>query len=155
VIADGVVRVYAPGWGTPRHVRSVLSTVSAVVLALGVLGCGTADDRAAARAATERFYAAIKDDDGAAACEELSDDTVKELESQSGQACADAVMELDYAGGSVVMVEVHATNAKVDLSGGESAFLSPESGAWKLSAIACKPDAGKPRDRPLDCEVEA
>jgi N-methylhydantoinase A/oxoprolinase/acetone carboxylase beta subunit len=136
-------------------VRFALSTVSSVVLALCSVGCGTADDRADARAATERFYAAVANDDGAAACEELSEDTVKELESQSGQECAEAVTDLEYEGGSVVMVEVHATNAKADLSGGESAFLSPESGVWKLSAIACKPEAGKPRDRPLDCEVEA
>jgi N-methylhydantoinase A/oxoprolinase/acetone carboxylase beta subunit len=136
-------------------VRIALSTVSAVVLVLWVLGCGTADDRAAARETTERFYAAVADDDGAAACDELSEDTVKELESQSGQSCADAVTDLDFAGGSVVMVEVYAVNAKADLSGGESAFLSPESGSWKLSAIACKPEEGKPRDRPLDCEVQA
>ena len=135
--------------------RIALSTVSAVLLALCVLGCGTADDRAAARETTERFYAAVANDDGAAACEELSEDTVKELESQSGQECADAVTDLEYAGGSVVTVEVYATNAKADLSGGESAFLSPESGSWKLSAIACRPEEGKPRDRPLDCEVQA
>ena len=135
--------------------RIAFSTVSAVVLALCVLGCGTADDRAAARAATERFYAAVSNDDGAAACDELSEDTIKELESQSGQECADAVTELEYSGGSVVMVEVYATNAKADVSGGESVFLSPESGAWKLSAIACRPEEGKPRDRPLDCELQA
>ena len=135
--------------------RIALSTASALLLALGVLGCGTADDRAAARETTERFYAAVADDDGAAACEELSKDTVKELESQSGRECADAVTGLEYEGGSVVMVEVYATNAKADVSGGESAFLSPESGSWKLSAIACKPEDGKPRDRPLDCEVQA
>jgi len=52
-------------------------------------------------------------------------------------------------------VEVFATNAKVDLSSGESAYLSPEPAGWKLSAIGCKPEEGKPRDRPLDCEVEA
>jgi hypothetical protein len=105
--------------------------------------------------ATERFYAAVAHDDGAAACEELSEDTVKELERQSGRECADAVTELEFAGGSVVMVEVYATNAKADVSGGESVFLSPEAGSWKLSAIACKPEAGEPRDRPLDCDVEA
>jgi N-methylhydantoinase A/oxoprolinase/acetone carboxylase beta subunit len=149
------VCVHAPVRGTSCCVRIALWTVSAVLLALGVLGCGTAEDRAAARAATERFYAAVADDDGAAACEQLSGDTVRELESQSGRECADAVTELEYAGGSVVMVEVYATNAKADVSGGESVFLSPESGSWKLSAIACTPQEGKPRDRPLDCEAQA
>jgi hypothetical protein len=43
----------------------------------------------------------------------------------------------------------------VDLSSGESAFLSPEQGEWKLSAIGCKVEEGEPRDFPLDCEAEA
>ncbi len=51
--------------------------------------------------------------------------------------------------------EVFITNAKVDLSGGESAFLSREDDGWKLSAIACKPEKGKPADRPFECEVES
>jgi hypothetical protein len=43
----------------------------------------------------------------------------------------------------------------VDLAGGESAFLAPEQGTWKLSAVGCAPEAGKPHDRPFECEVEA
>lgn len=38
---------------------------------------------------------------------------------------------------------------------GESVFLDKGPDGWKLSAIACKVEDGKPRDRPLDCEVEA
>jgi N-methylhydantoinase A/oxoprolinase/acetone carboxylase beta subunit len=155
VSPSGFTCASAPRRGKARLVRPALAIGSMVVLAPCVMGCGTADDRADAQAATERFYAAVANDDGAAACEELSEDTVKELESQSGQRCAGAVTDLEYAGGSVVMVEVYATNAKADLSGGESVFLSPESGSWKLSAIACTPEEGKPRDRPLDCEAQA
>jgi hypothetical protein len=118
-------------------------------------GCGVGDDRDAARAATERFYAAIRAGDGAAACAELAENTVKALESQSGQSCAEAVTGLSYRGGDIVRVQVYATNAKVDLARGESAFLSPEQGEWKLSAVACAPEQGKPRDRPYECEVEA
>ena len=137
--------------------RAIRSTVLVLLLTLPVVGagCGTGDDRAAARAATERFYAAVGQDDGAAACAELSEDTVKALESERGQECAEAVTQLEYAGGSIVGVEVYATNAKVDLSGGESAFVSPGPGGWKLSAVGCKPEEGKPRDRPLECEAES
>jgi hypothetical protein len=63
------------------------------------------------------------------------------------------VTRLSYAGGQIERVEVYATNA--NLTSGESAFLSPDRGEWKLSAIGCKPEEGKPRDRPLDCEAEA
>ena len=47
------------------------------------------------------------------------------------------------------------TNAKADLSGGESAFLSREPDGWRLTAIGCKAETRKPRDRPFDCELEA
>jgi hypothetical protein len=136
-------------------VRAIWTTVLVLLLALSAAGCGTSDDRAAARGATERFYAAVGDGDGAAACEELSAATVTALEGESGQACAEAVTGLEYTGGSVAGVEVYVTNAKVDLDGGESAFLAPESGAWKLSAVGCRPEDGEPRDRPLECEVES
>ena len=52
-------------------------------------------------------------------------------------------------------VHVFVTSAKVDFSTGESVFLDEGPGGWKLSAIACRVTEGKPRDRPLDCEVEA
>ena len=51
--------------------------------------------------------------------------------------------------------EVFITNARVDVSSGESAYLGREPAGWKLSAIGCKPEQGKPRDRPLDCAVQA
>ena len=118
-------------------------------------GCGVGDDRDAARAVTERFYAAIGNDDGAAACEQLGEQTVKQLESQTGEDCADVVTRLELEPGGIESVAVYATSAKVDLDNGESAFLSPEPAGWRLSAIGCRAEAGKPRDRPLDCEVEA
>ena len=49
----------------------------------------------------------------------------------------------------------HPTAAKVDLSGGESVFLGREEDGWKLSALACKAEEGKPADRPWECEVES
>jgi N-methylhydantoinase A/oxoprolinase/acetone carboxylase beta subunit len=136
-------------------VRLAPVVLSAVALSLSWAGCGTAADRADARTVTERFYGAIRADDGAAACEQLSEAAVKQLESQSGQDCADVVTRLEYEGGEIAAVEVFATNAKVDLTSAESGFLSLEPDGWRLTAIGCKPEEGKPRDRPLDCEVEA
>jgi hypothetical protein len=141
--------------GTEAGVRGGALITCGLCLVIATAGCGVGDDRDAARAVTERFYAAISADDGAGACMELGENTVKQLESQSGQACAAAVTGLQLSPGAITSVVVYATNAKVDLDSGESAFLSPEPGGWRLSAIGCKPEEGKPRDRPLDCEVEA
>jgi hypothetical protein len=50
---------------------------------------------------------------------------------------------------------VFVTNAKVELTGGDSAFLNREPAGWRLTAVGCKAEQGDPKDTPLDCEVEA
>jgi hypothetical protein len=128
-----------------------------VLLLVAVLaaGCGTSDDRDQSRATTDRFYTAIREDDGAAACEELSDSLLEQVESQTEESCEDVITRFQYDGGGIDGVEVYITNAKVDLTSGESAFLSREPDGWRLTAIGCKPEEGKPADRPFDCEAEA
>jgi hypothetical protein len=126
-----------------------------VLFAAGAAGCGTSDDQARVRTATARFYAAIQAHDGAAACRQLSTDTVKQLESQSGKSCAEAVTHLQVEGRRIERMEVYATSAVVALDGSERAFLSQQSGDWKLSAVGCRPEPGAPQDAPLDCEVQA
>lgn len=129
--------------------------LAALALALLPAGCGTGDDRDQARATVERFYDALRAGDGAAACAELGDSTIEQVESQSGQSCREVVTRLEYDGGAVLDVEVAINNAKADLRSGESAFLSREPDGWKLTAIGCKAADGKPADRPFDCEAEA
>ena len=131
------------------------ATLCALALALALGGCGTSDDQEQARNAVIRFYHAIEEHRGREACAELSKATISQLESQSGQRCARAVTDLRLEGGAVARTQVFITNAKVDVAGGQSAFLSREASGWKLSAVGCKPEASKPADRPLDCEVEA
>ena len=130
-------------------------TLCALLLALALGGCGTADDRQQARNAVIRFYHALEEHRGGAACAELSASTISQLESQSGRRCARAVTDLHLQGGAVSRTQVFITNAKVDVSSGESAYLGREPAGWKLSAVGCKPEDGKSRDRPLDCEIEA
>jgi hypothetical protein len=43
----------------------------------------------------------------------------------------------------------------VTLSSGETAFLDQGHEGWRLSAIGCEPENGKPADRPYDCELES
>lgn len=133
-----------------------LIPVACVLFAAALLtACGTTDDQEQARATVERFYDAVRRDDAGAACNELGENTVKELESQTGQSCEGVVTRLDYAGGAIVSTQVYVTSAIVDLRNGESAYLDREPSGWKLSAVGCKPEEGRPKHRPLDCEVEA
>ena len=124
-----------------------------LLLVLLLAGCGTSDDRDEARATVQRFYEAIRTGDGTAACEELGEGLLEQVGSQSQ--CGGVITTFDYAGGDVVGAEVYITAAKVDLSGGESVFLSREDAGWKLSALACRAEKGKPADRPWECEAES
>jgi ABC-type glycerol-3-phosphate transport system substrate-binding protein len=127
-----------------------------VLLAVALLaGCGTSDDQTQARATTERFYAAMRAHDGTRACAQLSQEAIKSLEQQESKPCRAAVRSLQLQGGRVLRTRVYITNAIVDLSGGEYAFLGREPTGWKLDAVGCRFDQGKPRDRPADCEAEA
>jgi hypothetical protein len=130
----------------------LLSLALAAPLALGA--CGTGSDRAQARAAVMRFYADVGRHDGGGACGELSRDAIKQLIEQEQASCSKAVTTLQFQPGRITGVEVFVTNAKVDLSSGETAFLDRAPGGWKLSAVGCKPD-DKPADHPYDCEVQA
>jgi hypothetical protein len=132
--------------------RWVIALAATATLA----GCGTSDDTAQSRAVVERFYDAVRQDDGSAACAQLSAPAMQALESQSGQSCDSAVTRLDYEGGAVERAQVFITSARVDLRGGESAFLDREPGVgWRISAVACKAEDGPPNEHPMDCEVEA
>lgn len=127
----------------------------ALVLAALAGGCARDDDRETVQTVTDRFYAAFESDDGAAACAQLSTDTREELESQEQEPCAEAIGSLQLDGGDPSRVQVYVTNAKADLTTGESAFLSLTADGWRLSAVGCRPVGGKPADRPYDCELEA
>src|SRR5215210_1258820 len=122
--------------------------------AVAAAGCGQSDDRATVRATAERFFTAYDADDGEAACTALSEDTRTELESQESRPCPDAIGEVELQGGAVEHVYVTVTNAKVDLAGGESVFLSEEAAGWRISAVGCRPQ-GAPASNPFDCELEA
>ena len=117
--------------------------------------CGHGDDREQIRSVSERFNRAIAREDGAAACRRLSDDAVKALRAQEKKACPEAILGLRLTPGGIARVQVFVTSAKVDLVSGKSAFLDRRAEGWRLSAIGCSPEEGKPTDRPYDCELEA
>jgi hypothetical protein len=128
--------------------------VAVSLLAAGLAGCGQSDDRDTVQATAQGFLVALAADQNEAACEALSSDTVKELESQEGAPCPEAIGKVELEGGNVVDVEVSVTNAKVELATGESMFLSEQADGWKITALGCR-SAGKPADEPFDCELTA
>lgn len=131
-----------------------MRTLAACLLALMVAGCGQGDDRAAVRGVTRDFVAAYHAHDGGRACALLSEDTRATLVQEEAKRCADAITALKLDGGTITRADVEVTNAKVDLSSGESAFLSRTPNGWRLSALGCRPQ-GPPASEPMDCELEA
>jgi hypothetical protein len=122
--------------------------------AVATAGCGQSGDRDTVRATTTRFLAAYSAHQGAQACAALSEDTRKALQSQEKRPCPDAIGQVELTPGAVKHVDVELTDAKVDLTGGESLFLSVEAAGWKITAVGCKPQ-GDPTDTPMDCELTA
>jgi len=134
--------------------RRPLTLALLAATAVAAAGCGQSDDRATVQAAAERFFTAYDADDGETACAALSEDTREELESQEQRPCAEAIGEVELEGGAVEHVYVTVTNAKVDLAGGQSVFLSEQADGWRISAVGCRPQ-GEATSNPFDCELQA
>jgi hypothetical protein len=127
---------------------------TALVIAAGCLaGCG-GGARGDVRVVSAGFLQALGRHDDAAACESLSDQARAQLEDDEGKPCEQAIGGLGLQPSTVRRVQVFMTNAKADLGNGDSLFLSQGPDGWRLDAIGCKPEAGKPADRPYDCALE-
>lgn len=129
--------------------RPLVLLACAVVLA-SIAGCGTKSDEREVREVTERFYAAIDDEDGKLACEQLSQDTAEEVEASAKQPCEKAILDEDLSGGEVASVAVFTGEASAD-AGGETVFLDKGDDGWHISAAGCEPRT----EAPYDCEVES
>jgi hypothetical protein len=115
-------------------------------------GCGTDADRSEARAATERFYAAVQDHDGPTACAQMSPQLRARLvKDEQEPTCAEAVTKLSLRGRRAAAVRVYATAAQVDLAGGDTVFLGDTREGWRLEAVGCR----RQGSGPFECEEEA
>ena len=124
----------------------------ACLLALALVGCGTADREADAGAVAARFHAALEQGDGQAACDQLNAETASKLEKQEKQPCAEAILSLDLPkGGTVADTRVYVTSAFTTLAEGASDFLDEGPNGWRVSAAGCEPTAPS---QPYDCELE-
>jgi hypothetical protein len=139
--------------GTTERMRWISMTV--VLTAIAVAGCGQSAARDDVRSVTDRFSAAVASHDGAQACAQLSEDTVEQLEQTEKASCPEAVESAGLTSARIARVQVYVTNAKVDFTNGASAFLEDTADGWRLSALGCRPTQGDPREHPLGCAVES
>jgi hypothetical protein len=129
--------------------RRRVAGVALSVAGLALIGCGTGVDQTRVRAATERFYSAVQQHDGKAACALLSSDTASRLvKDEQASDCPSAVTKLNIRGSRAQSVAVYATSAVVKLDSGERVFLGWTPLGWEIDAVGCKVTGSGP----LDCE---
>jgi hypothetical protein len=141
------------------RIRAIAASGGRRMAALGLAaaclaGCGGDGARSDVRAVSDGFLRALGQHDGAAACRALSDQARAHLENEEGKPCAEAIGGLGLRPSAVRRVQVFVSNAKADLADGDSLFLSDGVDGWRLDAIGCTPEGGKPADRPYDCALE-
>jgi hypothetical protein len=126
--------------------------VFACLLAMPLAACGTADRERDASAVTKRFHAALAANDGPAACDELSEETVSKLEQQEEKPCEEVILGLELPkGGTVAVTQVEVRSAYTELAEGSADFLNEGSEGWKISAAGCRPRAP---EQPYECLLE-
>ena len=126
--------------------------VFACVLALSLAACGTGGRERDAAGVAERFHAALEQDDGRAACEELNPETASRLEQEEKKPCEEAVTSHEIPkGGSVADTRVYMTSALVSLAEGTVDFLDESSEGWWISAAGC---TRTEPTQPYDSELE-
>jgi hypothetical protein len=124
----------------------------ACLLSLALAGCGTEEREDDAAAVAERFHAALAAGDGAAACEDLSEETASRLERQEKRPCEEAILGLELPeGGTVAYKRVELRSAMTRLAEGGTDFLDEGSDGWKISAAGCEP---RLPEQPYECELE-
>ena len=127
-----------------------LALIVAGIVAATVIGLVRTKDDPAATHAVERFAAAIRGHDGAAACERLGAGTLDALEQQEGESCEKAILAVGLKGARPSRSDVAERAAKVDAGQDGSFFLENTRRGWLITALECKPVEA----RPYDCEVE-
>lgn len=107
-------------------------------------GCSSTQEGEVEQVA-ERLHAAVRVDDGAAACELLSEEAQQELQ-DSGETCEVAVLDAGLSpDGRVEKVSVYDTSGQVRYDD-DVVFLSEFPDGWKVIGAACEKQAAGPYD---------
>jgi hypothetical protein len=115
---------------------------------LSAAACTPAEEPSA-RAAGEAFQTALRNHQGDAACQLLSDEARGNLESGTGKPCARAIAGLGLPVGTVTSVQVWGGNSQERLDPGVL-FLAQFKTGWKVTGAGCR---ARP-DQPYDCDIE-
>ncbi|QGQ18023.1 hypothetical protein GC089_00495 [Cellulomonas sp. JZ18] len=141
---------------TRRHGATLAALTATVVLAASACS-GTPASGAAVDAAT-RFYAAVADGDGAAACALLLPDAAESAAADEDATCAEAVTsgeigdELSSRAGGLGEASAHVAGRQAQvLFAADTVFLTRSGSGWVVTAAGCDARPG----RPYDCEVQA
>jgi hypothetical protein len=119
--------------------------MTAVLLASG---CSSTQEGEVEQVA-EQLHAALRVDDGAAACELLSEEAQEELQ-ESGDSCEVAVLDAGLSpDGRVEKVSVYDTSGQVRYDD-DVVFLSEFPDGWKVIAAGCEKQAAAP----YDCTIQ-
>jgi hypothetical protein len=123
--------------------------VALLVVALG--GCASlAPNADGAAEVAEAFHRAVVNGDGTAECALLAPETAVVLEQDSGEPCADAVLDEDIPdGGAVLGRQAYGQLAQVVMTD-DVVFLAAFGDQWRVTAAGCTPRA----NRPYHCTIE-
>lgn len=104
----------------------------------------------AAKSVAEKFYPAVAERDGPAACRLLAPGTLEEFEQSQEEPCTKAVVAASIpAPGAVGDVEVYGGQARVVFAH-DTVFLAAFTAGWRVTALGCQPRGG----RPYQCEIK-
>ncbi|WP_309133754.1 hypothetical protein [Cellulomonas sp.] len=136
------------------------AAVAALTLAVALVASACSDAPASADAvdAAERFYAAVADGDGEAACALLLPDAAEAAADDADAPCALAVTsgaigdDLASRADGLGTATAHVAGRQAQvLFAADTVFLARSGGGWVVTAAGCD---SRP-ERPYDCEVEA
>jgi hypothetical protein len=122
----------------------LLVALAAPVLLTGCVPSGQAEALGAGNA----FQAALRSQNGAAACDLLAPETRTDLERGSAQACPQVLTRRSLPTGAGTSIQVWGGNAQLRLASGV-VFLAKFRTGWKVTAAGCTPR----QDQPYDCTV--
>ncbi|MBP2708602.1 hypothetical protein JOL79_33010 [Microbispora sp. RL4-1S] len=117
-----------------------VAIATATLLLAATAGCSSARDAGVA-AVVKRFYDAVSEGRGAAACALLAPRTVAEL-AAAGDDCAESIVKLRRPG-AVRAVQIWGSEAQVRLTG-DTVFLHSFPQGWRVRAAGCRARGEEP-----------
>ncbi|MCK9795691.1 hypothetical protein M1843_18240 [Isoptericola sp. 4D.3] len=141
-----------------RRLRVLRAPAVAALVAAAAVGCsGPGDDDA--RDVVSRFYAAVADGDGAAACALLLPGAADDLAEEEQAPCPEALLDPAGPGGvlgpraaDAAVEAVHRAGSQAQVvTASDTVFLARSGDTWVVTAVGCDPRG----ERPYDCEVES